>query len=108
MAGSGKMWTWSSWLRPLAQFFVPEIMAVKRYRKATTKMLKPVIKQRLAAVQNPAFERPKDMVQWLIESSGSKSSSLEFHTTQHLVLNIAAIHTTSGQVRIFSKKISSS
>jgi hypothetical protein len=38
------------------------------------------------------------MIQWLIDNSNGKGGDLAFQANEHIVMNIAAIHTTGGQL----------
>lgn len=99
MAGSGKLWQYPSWSWPIMQFFVPETRAVKHYFQKTAKILNPILRHRIEQMHDPGFKPPADMTQWLMSHAKGNPHDLDYHTRQHIVLNIAAIHTTSGQVK---------
>ncbi|KAI1818687.1 cytochrome p450 monooxygenase [Poronia punctata] len=98
MAGSGKLWEFPSWSWPLVQYFLPETKGVRMYFDKTAKMLAPLLKERKKQMADPDFEPPADMTSWLVQHAKGDPWSLKYHTRQHIVLNIAAIHTTSGQL----------
>ncbi|KAJ2998236.1 hypothetical protein NUW58_g385 [Xylaria curta] len=98
MAGSGKLWEYPAWSWPIVQYFLPETKAVRMYFDKTAKMLAPLLKERRQRISNPDFKPPADMTQWLVQHAKGDPWSLKYHTRQHIVLNIAAIHTTSGQL----------
>ncbi|KAI2628694.1 cytochrome p450 monooxygenase [Hypoxylon sp. NC1633] len=98
MAASGKLWQYPSWTWPVVQYFVPETKAIKRYFQETARMISPIISERVEQMRAPDFKAPSDMTQWLIQHAKGDPKNLNYHTRQHIVLNIAAIHTTSGQL----------
>ncbi|KAI0396351.1 cytochrome p450 monooxygenase [Xylariaceae sp. FL0594] len=98
MAGSGKLWEYPSWSWPVVQYFLPETKGVREYFDKTAKMLAPLLKERKKQVAVPEFKAPADMTTWLVQHAKGDPWSLKYHTRQHIVLNIAAIHTTSGQL----------
>ncbi|KAI1380479.1 cytochrome p450 monooxygenase [Hypoxylon crocopeplum] len=98
MAGSGKMWQFPAWSWPIVHFFLAETKAVKRYLQKTARMISPILKQRVAEMRAPDFKPPADMTQWLMQHAKGNPQDLNYHARQHIVLNIAAIHTTSGQL----------
>ncbi|KAI1356562.1 cytochrome p450 monooxygenase [Xylaria sp. FL0043] len=98
MGGSGKLWQYPSWCWPVVQYFLPETKGVKFYFDKTAEMLLPVLRERRQAMSSPDFKPASDMTQWLVQHSKGDPWSLKYHTRQHIVLNIAAIHTTSGQL----------
>lgn len=104
MNSAFKLHEYPAWLQPLVRLFVPEIAGVDKCRQTTSRMLRPLIEQRLKDMQSSGreFKAPDDMIQWLITHAPSnRVSDVAWHTTQHLVLNIAAMHTTSSQVPPF-------
>ncbi|KAI1176099.1 cytochrome p450 monooxygenase [Nemania sp. FL0916] len=98
MAGSGKLWEYPAWSWPIVQYFLPETKAVRMYFDKTAKMLAPLLKERKQRMSDPDYKPPGDMTQWLVQHAKGDPWSLKYHTRQHIVLNIAAIHTTSGQL----------
>ncbi|OJD28723.1 cytochrome p450 [Diplodia corticola] len=101
IAGAFKLLAYPAWLRPLVRLFVREVGGVEECRQATERMLRPLVEQRLRDMRSGGadFQGQDDMIQWLITHAPPGSvSDVAWHVSQHLVLNIAAIHTTSGQL----------
>lgn len=65
-------------------------------------MLEPLVNNRLRDMENPKFVKPEDMLQWLIDNSKGRGNDVPFQANEHLVVNIAAIHTTGGQVSLLA------
>jgi hypothetical protein len=63
-------------------------------------MLEPLLNNRLRDMESPDFVKPEDMLQWLIDNSNGRGNDVPFQANEHLVVNIAAIHTTGGQVSL--------
>ncbi|EKG13785.1 Cytochrome P450 [Macrophomina phaseolina MS6] len=101
MNSAFRLHKYPAWLQPLARLFLPEIAGVDKCRQTTSRMLRPLIEQRLQNMQSSGreFKAPDDVIQWLITHAPSnRVADISWHTTQHLVLNIAAMHTTSSQL----------
>lgn len=82
-------------LRPVAQYFIPEIKTLNEHKTKAREFLLPIIKERKAAAA-AGQEQPDDMLQWMINKQDEfKVSDEELADTQ-LTLSLAAIHTTSG------------
>lgn len=81
------------------QYIVPQTKRVRYYRKRVGQILKPLIQSRMQQMkEDPSFKKPMDMIQWFIDNSGARASNMSFQANEHIVVNIAAIHTTGGQL----------
>jgi hypothetical protein len=97
-SGATQLYRYPSFLWPIVRYFIPQTIAVKKHRRETEEMLKPLLTNRLREMKNPKFVKPEDMLQWLIDNSKGRGNDVPFQANEHLVVNIAAIHTTGGQV----------
>ncbi|ETS77988.1 hypothetical protein PFICI_10050 [Pestalotiopsis fici W106-1] len=90
-----KLKAWHHLLRPVAQYFIPEIKTLNEHRIKAREFLLPIIKERKAAAA-AGQELPDDMLQWMINKADEfQFSDQELADTQ-LTLSLAAIHTTSA------------
>ena len=81
------------------QWIVPQTKQIRFYRRKVAEMLKPVIAKRIEDTKRGSeLKKPSDMVQWLIDNSDSRGGDLAFQANEHIVMNVAAIHTTGGQL----------
>ncbi|OAQ58687.1 cytochrome p450 [Pochonia chlamydosporia 170] len=96
--GAAEMWKYPSWSWPIMQYIVPQTRRIRYYRSRVAQMLKPIIESRLSQMQDPDFKKPADMIQWLIDNSNGNGHNLALQANEHIVVNIAAIHTTGGQL----------
>jgi cytochrome P450 len=81
------------------QWIVPQTKRVRFYRRRVAEMLKPIISKRIEDMKrDTGLKKPSDMVQWLIDNSDGRGGDLAFQANEHIVMNVAAIHTTGGQL----------
>jgi cytochrome P450 len=90
----GKLKQWKKWLRPIGQYFVPQLRSVAEHRKKARNFLAPVIKKRRALMKEGG-QMPDDMLQWML----NKSDEYKLHDNDlsqiQLDLSMASIHTTT-------------
>lgn len=96
--GATTLWQYPSWSWPVMQFILPQIKRVRYYRSRVAQMLRPVIAARMEENKLHPDSKPADMVQWLIDNSTDKGTDLPQQADDHIVTNVAAIHTTAGQL----------
>jgi len=75
---------------------------VKDFQRKAEKYLVPIIEERY---QLPPEERPNDMLSWLMEDAIGEEKDPRNLTLRVLVVNFAAIHTTSMVSRFLSTYI---
>ncbi|PVH90932.1 ent-kaurene oxidase [Periconia macrospinosa] len=81
------------WLRPLLGSRVPEVKLLWDRERRAMDMIGSLIRQRQEAEKaDPAWQKPDDMMQWLMARSNESLAKL---TNRQLVLTFAAIHTTT-------------
>lgn len=89
-----KLKQWSKWLRPIGQYYVPELKRVAAHRKTAEEFLRPVIKERRQLMRE-GRDLPDDMLQWMLSKSKDFNLSDDELSTIQLNLSLAAIHTTT-------------
>lgn len=89
--------------RPLAGHFIPEVRAIRKHRKIISRLVGPMVKERLEAeAHDPNYVKPSDMTQWLLDNSPpQKRGDADFHGIDQLNASFAAIHTTTTQLTHF-------
>jgi cytochrome P450 len=85
------------WLRPFLVPRLPEMQKLRDMEKRAIKHLQPIVRARLEAQKNdPNWEKPDDMLQWLLNRSVEhKDITVEYLAKVELGLIFAAIHTTT-------------
>lgn len=86
-----------SWIRPLVARWAPEVKLINTYRAMGTRLLKPIIEERIAAMKkDPNFVLPNDLIEFLMRNSDEQGKEDVAELAHHeLLVSIAAIHTTS-------------
>lgn len=85
------------WLRPFLAPCLPEIKKLREMETRAAKHLQPIVRGRMEAAKNdPDWQEPDDMLQWLLKRASDKgnASVTDLAKTQ-LGLIFAAIHTTT-------------
>lgn len=84
------------WQRP---FLAPRLPPVKRLQqrlKEAHAFMQPVVDRRRAAAGDPSYEKPNDMLQWLIDDQDKFPDKNSQNLAQvQMGLGFAAIHTTT-------------
>jgi hypothetical protein len=84
------------WKRPFKASRLPEVKKLDQRTTDAVKYLLPVVKARIEAAREPGWEKPDDMLQWIIDSQerfGPKD--IEKLARMQLSLTFASIHTTT-------------
>jgi cytochrome P450 len=84
--------TWTPVLRPFVQWFIPECRRVRQLRTTVKKVIRPIVKTRMA--KGGASSRTSDMLGWIDDIAAKKNITVEMEDAQ-LFLAFAAIHTTT-------------
>jgi hypothetical protein len=88
---------------PFAQINLERLMAnvvtnVPRNNKRAHELLGPMIEERFRMMKEYGDsweDKPNDFLQWMIEDAGDQGRSVREHVQYILVINFAAIHTSS-------------
>lgn len=86
------------WLRPLRASSVPEIKRLNRRIRIAEDFFTPVIRKRIEGAKQPEWEKPDDVLQWLIDMQDAKYGDITARelSKRQLDISFAAIHTTNG------------
>lgn len=83
------------WLKPIMGPRIAEVRAVRERERRAAAYLQPIVQARFEAKKNdPNWQEPDDMLQWMINRSNGQHSVAEIAKMQ-LGLIFAAIHTTT-------------
>ncbi|KAG9606124.1 cytochrome P450, partial [Aureobasidium melanogenum] len=95
--GAEKLWCYPKLLHPIMQYVISEVRNVRRYLKNGAKLLEPIMKQRQQAMrEDPNFDKPSDMVQWIVDNSEvNNGSDTDYVTKTQMLISVVAIHTTT-------------
>lgn len=92
-----KLQFFPAWLRPIGQYLVSDLGKLRDDKARAQQMLEPVIEQRLRDMECPGYERPDDMVQWLLDAlPEADRRDYRAQAELQLILSAASIHTTSN------------
>lgn len=97
MTGGEKLKQWHPYLRPIAQYFVPEMTRIRGDHQRALELLLPELNRRLAEPANPDASPHNDMIQWMQErarKTGDKSFNNKELANLQMLTATAAIHTT--------------
>ncbi|KAI0128888.1 ent-kaurene oxidase [Xylariales sp. AK1849] len=89
-----KLKQWNKWLRPIGQFFIPELKSVAEHRRKAREFLAPVIKER-RALMKAGGQLSDDMLQWMLNKSAEYNLGDDDISEIQLNLSLASIHTTT-------------
>lgn len=92
---------WNPWLRPFVYRFLPEVRNLFAARKKAIDILMPIVKSRREAMSQEGYERPNDMLQWMMNERVKRGFGDRDYGLQaefQLALSFAAIHTTTMAV----------
>ncbi|EFX01165.1 cytochrome p450 monooxygenase [Grosmannia clavigera kw1407] len=86
-----------SWLRPIGQYLVTDLRRIRADITRGQAMLQPIIEERLRDMDTPGYEKPDDLIQWLLDTlPPSERHDYRAQTEMQLVLSAASIHTTNN------------
>ncbi|KAH7028649.1 cytochrome P450 monooxygenase [Macrophomina phaseolina] len=96
--GGSKLRKWHYLLRPVvARFLVPEIRKVWKQQDIARRLLVPIMEERSEAQKQPGYNKPDDLIQWLMDNATKEKNPTNFARLAELQLlaSFAAIHTTA-------------
>lgn len=96
--GGSKLRKWHYLLRPIvARFLIPEIRKVWKQQDIARHFLVPIMEERFEAQNQSGYEKPNDLIQWLMDNAAKEENPTSFARLAELQLlaSFAAIHTTA-------------
>ncbi|TEY69072.1 hypothetical protein BOTCAL_0117g00200 [Botryotinia calthae] len=94
--GGQAVWARHPLFRPIYALYSPELKKVCQHYTDAAEFLRPIFNQRFKDMERDDFEKPQDMIQWMIDNSGSNAKDATFQGRCQLLISFAALHTTSG------------
>ncbi|KAM5437369.1 hypothetical protein McanMca71_001018 [Microsporum canis] len=98
IAGSA-LYKYSHFMRPFAaRFLVPEIRKVWSHQATAKRLFVPIMEQRRSnEVSKPGYQKPNDMIQWLMDNNAKEDKPRTFAelANLHLLVCFAALHTST-------------
>jgi cytochrome P450 len=88
--------TFPIWLRPIVQWFIPEMKAVWKHQRTAQEVIKPLLRQRQRDVEEKAQSKPEDLLQMLEDGANGPEKSHKFLAYTTLAVSFAAIHTSAS------------
>jgi cytochrome P450 len=97
MTGGEKLKLWHPWLRPIAQYFVPEMTRIRGDHQRALELLQPELGKR-SRESDQADPKPRnDMIEWMQQRAkklGDESFDNKELANLQMLTATAAIHTT--------------
>ncbi|KAF7901531.1 hypothetical protein EAF00_003752 [Botryotinia globosa] len=94
--GGRAVWARHPLFRPIYALYSPELKKVRQHYTDAAEFLRPIFNQRFKEMERDDFEKPQDMIQWMIDNSGNNAKDATFQGRCQLLISFAALHTTSG------------
>lgn len=85
-------------MRAIIAPFNHSIRTLKDSRRKAARLLAPIIAERLANTKSPGYKPQNDMITWYLERLGDDAANVERNTWGHLMVSMAAMHTTTMNV----------
>ncbi|KAK5119704.1 hypothetical protein LTR85_007280 [Meristemomyces frigidus] len=86
------------WSMLLDSYTSPSVARIREGRKKAAALLRPICEKRLASMSDPAWKRPNDGNQWLLDSHAHSGESIDEVVKSQLRLTMAAIHNTTMSI----------
>lgn len=85
-----------TWLRPIMSPFLPQVKKLQERVKVADQFLRPIVEERRKGAENEDWQKPNDMLQWIIDSQHKFGKADAQHLARvQLEVSFAAIHTTT-------------
>ncbi|GAW13949.1 hypothetical protein ANO14919_033410 [Xylariales sp. No.14919] len=97
MTGGEKLKQWHPWLRPIAQYLVPEMTHIRGDHQRALELLLPELERRSMEPGRAEFKSRNDMIEWMQQRAkkiGDKSFDSKELANLQMLTATAAIHTT--------------
>lgn len=99
MIGGEKLKAWRPFLRPIAQYLIPEVRRIQADHEEAYQLLRPILEARdkAEAEAGDEYKKPNDMLEWIRTraiKNNDKSVDYREQAKIQLLTATAAIHTT--------------
>lgn len=83
--GGRAVWARHPLFRPIYALYSPELKKVRQHYTDAAEFLRPIFNQRFKEMERDDFEKPQDMIQWMIDNSGNNAKDATFQGRCQLV-----------------------
>jgi cytochrome P450 len=94
-----KLRQYSHFMRPFgARFLIPKIHQVWKHQQTARRPLVPIVRERTRCeASKPGYQKPNDMIQWLMDNNSKQERPRSFEELAQLRLLVcfAALHTST-------------
>ncbi|KAH8433979.1 cytochrome P450 [Aspergillus melleus] len=93
---SAKLRFFHPWLRPLVQFFIPELRTVWQCNSKAQELLSPILRERQVNENETGYKKPNDSIEWLrdLVPEPDRNDPL-FHAISQLGIGAVSVNTTT-------------
>ncbi|KAI9039231.1 cytochrome P450 [Aspergillus affinis] len=93
---SAKLRFFHPWLRPLVQFFIPELRTVWNCNSKAQELLSPILRERQNNENKEDYKKPNDSIEWLrdLVPEPDRNDPL-FHAISQLGIGAVSVNTTT-------------
>jgi hypothetical protein len=93
---SAKLRFFHPYLRPLVQYFIPELRTIWHCNRRARDLLAPVLARRQEFEKKPDFKKPIDSIEWLRDTvEGPDKNDAHLHGVLQLAIAALSVNTTS-------------
>ena len=98
--GGQKLKEWNWMLRPIVQWFIPEMRRIREHHVRAARYLEPTIRARLDEEATDGYQKKNDAIQWLMDRSRKAKGNVDPKEIAYyqLLFSFAAIHTTNSAI----------
>ena len=85
-------------MHPLVAMFTPPAWRVSKHLRIAQKLIVPMVVERQRAASDPFYQKPNDLLQWMIDAADKDESQPHKLAHRELLMTLAAIHTSTMAV----------
>ena len=91
-----KLRSFHPWLRPIVQYFIPEVRNIWQCNARARDLVVPILRQREIQGKLGDYKKPNDAIEWLRDAvQGPDTNDPHFHGITQLLLAASSVNTTS-------------
>lgn len=84
-------------MRPVAQYFIPELKSVWRCNKRAQDIIAPILSERAVREKSGDFKKPRDSIEWFRDDTSNPKDKQDpqLHALAQLLLGALSVNTTT-------------
>ena len=84
-------------LRPVAQFFIPELRSVRHCNRRARDLLAPILADRVVREKSHDYKKPLDSIEWIRDDANDPEDRDDphLHAIMQLIIGALSVNTTS-------------